>query len=83
MKRITSAAGIATSIFGQGKKNINHIYEDHVVSDMPKNEFRALCHNVWKRPFGFVVIDLSSDVNDRKYRRGFDEYYFPNLKKSL
>jgi hypothetical protein len=30
-------------LFPQDFKNINHIYNDHVSSDMPKDEFRNLC----------------------------------------
>ena len=64
-------------LFKQDNKNINHIYNDHVSSDMSINEFRNLCKETWKSPFGFVVIDLSSRVNAGKYRRGFDEFYIP------
>ena len=67
-------------IFKQDNKNINHIYNDHVSSDMTKDEFRNLCKEAWKKPFGFVVIDLSSEINGGKYRSGLDTFYFPNLK---
>jgi hypothetical protein len=30
-------------LFPQDLKNINHIYNDHVSSDMPKDEFRNVC----------------------------------------
>ena len=30
-------------LFPQDLKNLNHIFDDHVVSDMTKEEFRQLC----------------------------------------
>jgi len=47
-------------LFPQDLKNINHIYNDHVSSDMTKDEFRNLCKEAWKSTHGFAVIDLSS-----------------------
>ena len=64
-------------LFRQDLKNINHIYNDHVSCDMPKEEFRNLCKNVWEKPHGFVVIDLSSKKNGGKYRRGLEDFYIP------
>lgn len=64
-------------LFPQDLKNINHIYNDHVSMDMPKDEFRALCKNCWSKPYGFVVIDLSSDKNNGKYRYKLDTFFIP------
>jgi len=65
-------------LFPQDLKNINHIYNDHVSSDMPIDEFRELCKEAWDEPHGFVVIDLSSKKNKGKYRKGLGEFYIPN-----
>lgn len=64
-------------LFPQDLKNINHIYNDHVSIDMPKEEFRHLCKASWEMPHGFVVIDLSSNKCNGKYRSGFDRFYMP------
>lgn len=64
-------------LFPQDSKNISHIYNDHVSTDMPKEEFKKLCKTVWERPHGFVVIDLSSNKCNGKYRCGFDNFYIP------
>ena len=64
-------------LFPQDLKNINHIYNDHVSSDMSKDEFRDFCKKAWEEPHGFVVIDLTSKKNDGKYRSGFDTFYIP------
>ena len=65
-------------IFPQDLKNINHIYNDHVSSDMLKEEFRNLCKTALDKPHGFVVIDLTSKKHNGKYRSGFDEFYIIN-----
>lgn len=64
-------------LFPQDLKNINHIYNDHVSIDMSKEEFRHLCKASWEMPHGFVVIDLSSNKCNGKYRSGFDRFYMP------
>jgi hypothetical protein len=65
-------------LFPQDLKNINHIYNDHVSSDMPKEEFRNLCKKSWGKQHGFVVFDLSSNKHNGKYRSGFDTFYIPS-----
>ena len=62
-------------LFPQDLKNINHIYNDHVSSDMSKEEFKNLCKTAWEKPHGFVVIDLTSKKHNGKYRSGFDTFY--------
>ena len=47
-------------LFPQDVKNLNHIFDDHVGSDMTKEEFRQLCKEAWEKQHGFAVIDLSS-----------------------
>ena len=65
-------------LFPQDLKNLNHILDDHVGSDMTKEEFRQLCKTTWKKQHGFVIIDLSSKKNNGKYRGGLDGFYIPN-----
>ena len=47
-------------LFPQYLKNLNHIFDDHVGSDMTKEEFRQFCKTAWEKQHGFVIIDLSS-----------------------
>ena len=35
-------------LFPQDLKNLNHIFDDHVRSDMTKEEFRQLCKTAWE-----------------------------------
>ena len=64
-------------LFPQDNKNINHIYNDHVSSDMSKEDFKKLCEKSWEQPHGFVTIDLSSHKCNGKYRKGLGEFYIP------
>ena len=65
-------------LFPQDLKNVNHIYNDHVSSDMSKEEFRTLCKTAWEKPYGFTIIDLSRKKEGGKYRAGLDTFYTPN-----
>ena len=65
-------------LFPQDLKNLNHIFNDHVGSDMTMDELRQLCKTAWEKQYGFVIIDLSSKKHDGKYRSGLDEFYIPN-----
>ena len=65
-------------LFPQDLENLNHIFDDHVASDMTKEEFRQLCKTAWEKQHGFVIIDLSSKKHNGKYRSRFDEFYIPN-----
>ena len=47
-------------LFPQDLKNLNHIFDDHVRSDMTTEEFRQLFKTAWKKQYEFVIIDLSS-----------------------
>jgi energy-coupling factor transporter ATP-binding protein EcfA2 len=64
-------------LFPQDLKNVNHIYNDHVSTDMPKEEFRKLCKVAWECSHRFVVIDLTSKKDNGKYRSGLDCFYIP------
>ena len=65
-------------LFPQDLKNLNLNFDDHVGSEMTKQEFRQLCKTAWEKQHGFVIIDHSSKKYDGKYRRGFDRFYIPN-----
>ena len=64
-------------LFPQELKNLNHIFDDHMGSDMTMEEFRQLYKAAWDKQHGFVVIELSSN-NNGKYIRGLDEFCIPN-----
>ena len=47
-------------LFHQDLKNLNHIFDDYLGSDMTKEEFRQLCKTDWEKQYGCVIIFLSS-----------------------
>lgn len=61
-------------IFKQDDMNLKHIYDDHVNNDMSFNEFRKACAKCWYKPYGFLVIDRDSPLNNGRYRDGFDTF---------
>lgn len=62
-------------LFKQDETNLHHIYNDYSIGcDMKFNDFRDMCNNCWSEKFGFVVIDMDSDVNKGRYRKGFDQF---------
>ena len=52
-------------LFPQDLKNLNHIFEDHVGSDMTTEEFKKLCKIASEKQHGFVISDLSSKKTRR------------------
>ena len=65
-------------LFQQDTKNINHIHADHC-SDIPLGEFRDFCKQVWKTKHAFVTIDLTSNIDNGKYRKNLHTFYIPNI----
>ena len=65
-------------LFQQDSKNINHIHADHC-SDIPIDEFRKFCKHVWKTKHSFITIDLTSGINNGKYRMNLNTFYIPNI----
>ena len=65
-------------LFPQDLQNLSHIFDDHVGSEMTKEEFRQLCKTAWGKQHEFVIIELRSKKHDGKYRSGFDEFYIRN-----
>lgn len=62
-------------LFKQDELNLRHIYNDCFVGcDMSFDNFRTMCNKCWNKKYGFMVIDLDSDLNKGRYRRGFDTF---------
>lgn len=62
-------------LFRQDDLNLKHVYNDMgVSSDMNFAEFCKFCLECWKNKYGFAVIDLDSNVNVGRYRKGFSEF---------
>lgn len=62
-------------LFRQDDLNLKHVYTDFGVNaDMKFEEFRKLCLDCWREPFGFTCISLEHEVNNGRYRKNFNEY---------
>lgn len=62
-------------LFRQDDMNLKHVYNDMgVATDMKFEAFRQFCLECWREKYGFVVIDLDSDVNAGRYRKGFSNF---------
>lgn len=61
-------------LFKQDDMNLKHIYNDHVNTDMVYSKFREMCSKAWVNKFGFLVIDKDSDIENGRYRIGFDSF---------
>lgn len=62
-------------LFKQDELNLRHVYNDFSVSsDMKFDEFRELCNNCWREPYGFACISLDHELNGGRYRKNFNEY---------
>ena len=63
-------------LFPQDLKNLNHIFEDHVGSDMTKEEFIQLCKAAWEKQHGFVIIVLSSKKTTVNIEAGLTSFTY-------
>lgn len=64
-------------LFKQDEMNLKHIYQDHVSPDVTFSQFLEMCAECWKDKHGFFVIDKDSEINNGRYRKGFDNYIYP------
>lgn len=62
-------------LFRQDELNLRHIYNDMGVGcHMRFEQFQQFCYECWADKFGFAVIDLDSEVDGGRYRKGFASY---------
>jgi len=60
-------------LFRQDEVNLKHIYDDHINTDMKYENFKKLCSKCWEEgKHSFIVIDKERDINNGRYRKGFD-----------
>lgn len=61
--------------FQQNELNLRHIYTDMGVGcHMRFDRFQQFCYECWRDRYGFAVIDLDSEVDRGRYRKGFANY---------
>ena len=64
-------------LFKQDAKNVNHIYADHC-TDLSREEFKNFCQEVWKTKHNFVTIDMTSSIENGRYRKNLNTFYIPD-----
>lgn len=64
-------------IFKQDSRNLSMIYNAYVGGDMSLEEFKKFYSKCISEPYGFCVIDNTSQPYDGKYRSQFDTFYIP------
>lgn len=64
-------------VFKQDDLNLQHIYDDHVNTDMTYQQFKNVCNTCWKdSKYDVLVIDKDSEIKNGRYRKGFDCYMY-------
>lgn len=62
-------------LFKQDNRNLQHIYHDHVNTDMSFETFKKICTKVWQSGNNaFVVIDKDREIAKGRYRKGLDVF---------
>lgn len=61
-------------LFRQDGTNLRHVFDEHVTPDLSYEKFKELCSFCWNEPHGFMVIVKDFDLNNGRYRQGFDKY---------
>ncbi|KYN14187.1 hypothetical protein ALC57_13606 [Trachymyrmex cornetzi] len=64
-------------LFKQDGTNLKRVYNDHVNTDMPYENFCDLCCKCWQQKYGILVIDKDSELTDGRYRKGFNNFAMP------
>lgn len=62
-------------VFRQDRKNLHHIFTDHVEPDVKFEKFVEMCALAWNsRQNGCLMINKECDLNAGRYRVGFDTF---------
>ncbi|KYM97335.1 hypothetical protein ALC62_11979 [Cyphomyrmex costatus] len=64
-------------LFKQNGTNLKRVYNDHVNTDMPYEDFCDLCRKCWQQKYGFLVIDKDSALANGRYRKGYNDFAVP------
>ena len=58
-------------------RDVESIYHDIAGCDMNIKEFKRLCSLAWSKKYGYLIIDLTKDRNEGKYRIGISKVFIP------
>jgi Poxvirus A32 protein len=60
--------------FRQDETNLRHIHQDHVSPDITFSQFQNICNKVWNKNYSFITIDKECDLDNGRFRKGFDHF---------
>lgn len=63
--------------FKQDERNIKHLYSDHVAPAVSLQKLMEMCAVCWQTDHGFIVIDKGKDIENGKFKMGFDTIIYP------
>lgn len=62
-------------VFKQDDLNMQHIYNDHINTDMSAERFHEMCSRCWERnQYSPLVVNKDVSLNNGRYQRGFNEH---------
>ena len=67
-------------LFSKERKHLNHIFDDHVGSDITKEKFRQLCKTALEKQHGFVIIYFSSKNTTVNIKVGLTSFFTYQIK---
>jgi len=59
-------------LFNQSAHVLRNAYNDFACGDMNFDTFNDICRECFKEKYGFLTIARENEVNDGRYRKGFD-----------
>lgn len=61
-------------LFKQDGLNLRHVYDDHISPEITFTKFQEMCNVCWKNKFEFLTIDKSRELQNGRFRLGFDRF---------
>jgi hypothetical protein len=61
-------------LFKQDELNLKHVYDDHVSPEITFDDFKSMCIICWKKKYDFLTIDKSRELQQGRFRLGFDKF---------
>lgn len=61
-------------VFKQDRRNLEAIFNEHVIGDLTFQKFCKICFDIWKTKYNFLVISKEDPINNGRYRKNFDNY---------
>lgn len=63
-------------IFKQDDRNLKHIYNDHINTDIEWLKFKELCCAIWRNQYNFLLLNKDCTIDKGRYRLGFDTFIY-------